>query len=192
MVNLMKRTLTIDVIPEQAGNILNAVEKIVHSHEPEVAVSEYKGEASIVAKKEEAGENDDDSKKMMARLISGAAIYVLGIALTASANVPLPVKLGFLIVAYIILGGDVVMRAVKNIAKGHVFDENFLMSLSTIGAFAIGEYPEAVAVMLFYQVGEFFQDMAVKRSRKSIADLMDIRPDAASVNRNGELIMPTR
>ena len=68
-----------------------------------------------------------------------------------------------------------------------MFDENFLMSLSTVGAFIIGEYPEAVAVMLFYQVGEFFQEMSVKRSRKSIADLMDIRPDAATVSRNGEL-----
>ena len=69
-----------------------------------------------------------------------------------------------------------------------MFDEHFLMSVSTIGAFVIGEYPEAVAVMLFYQVGEFFQSLAVKRSRKSISDLMDIRPDCATVRRNGELI----
>jgi Zn2+/Cd2+-exporting ATPase len=77
---------------------------------------------------------------------------------------------------------------VRNISKGRVFDEHFLMSVSTIGAFVIGEYPEAVAVMLFYQVGEFFQSLAVKRSRKSISDLMDIRPDSATVRRNGELI----
>jgi len=76
---------------------------------------------------------------------------------------------------------------VKNITRGQVFDEHFLMSVSTIGAFAIGEYPEAVAVMLFYQVGEFFQSLAVKRSRKSISDLMDIRPDSATVKRNGVL-----
>lgn len=75
----------------------------------------------------------------------------------------------------------------KNITRGQVFDEHFLMSVSTIGAFAIGEYPEAVAVMLFYQVGEFFQSLAVKRSRKSISDLMDIRPDSATVKRNGVL-----
>ena len=78
-------------------------------------------------------------------------------------------------------------QAVKNITRGQVFDEHFLMSVSTIGAFAIGEYPEAVAVMLFYQVGEFFQSLAVKRSRKSISDLMDIRPDSATVKRNGVL-----
>ena len=89
--------------------------------------------------------------------------------------------------AYVILGWDVVWQAVKNITRGQVFDEHFLMSVSTIGAFAIGEYPEAVAVMLFYQVGEFFQSLAVKRSRKSISDLMDIRPDSATVKRNGVL-----
>ena len=92
-----------------------------------------------------------------------------------------------MIVAYIILGWDVVWQAVKNITRGQVFDEHFLMSVSTIGAFAIGEYPEAVAVMLFYQVGEFFQSLAVKRSRKSISDLMDICPDSATVKRNGVL-----
>ena len=86
-----------------------------------------------------------------------------------------------------ILGWDVVWQAVKNITRGQVFDEHFLMSVSTIGAFAIGEYPEAVAVMLFYQVGEFFQSLAVKRSRKSISDLMDICPDSATVKRNGVL-----
>lgn len=89
--------------------------------------------------------------------------------------------------AYVILGWDVVWQAVKNITRGQVFDEHFLMSVSTIGAFAIGEYPEAVAVMLFYQVGEFFQSLAVKRSRKSISDLMDICPDSATVKRNGVL-----
>ena len=79
------------------------------------------------------------------------------------------------------------MAGSENITRGQVFDEHFLMSVSTIGAFAIGEYPEAVAVMLFYQVGEFFQSLAVKRSRKSISDLMDIRPDSATVKRNGVL-----
>lgn len=79
------------------------------------------------------------------------------------------------------------MAGSENITRGQVFDEHFLMSVSTIGAFAIGEYPEAVAVMLFYQVGEFFQSLAVKRSRKSISDLMDICPDSATVKRNGVL-----
>ena len=108
-------------------------------------------------------------------------------ALTVFAKLPTLAELAFLIVAYVILGWDVVWQAVKNITRGQVFDEHFLMSVSTIGAFAIGEYPEAVAVMLFYQVGEFFQSLAVKRSRKSISDLMDICPDSATVKRNGVL-----
>ena len=107
--------------------------------------------------------------------------------LTVFAKLPTLAELAFLIVAYVILGWDVVWQAVKNITRGQVFDEHFLMSVSTIGAFAIGEYPEAVAVMLFYQVGEFFQSLAVKRSRKSISDLMDICPDSATVKRNGVL-----
>ena len=94
---------------------------------------------------------------------------------------------GIFIVSYIIVGFEVLIRATKNIFRGDVFDENFLMSIATIGAFAIGEFPEAVAVMLFYQIGELFQDYAVDKSRKSIANLMDIRPDYANVYRDGKL-----
>lgn len=90
-------------------------------------------------------------------------------------------------VAYIIAGGEVLLRAFKNILRGQVFDENFLMAIATIGAFAIGEFPEGVAVMLFYEVGEMFQDYAVNKSRKSISDLMNIRPDFANlIDLNGE------
>ena len=91
------------------------------------------------------------------------------------------------IIAYLIVGFEIVLEAVENIFKGKVFDENFLMAIATIGAFAIGEFPEAVAVMLFYQVGELFQSYAVDKSRKSIASLMDIRPDYANVKRNNEI-----
>ena len=95
---------------------------------------------------------------------------------------------GIYIIAYLIVGLDIVLKAIRNIFRGKVFDENFLMTIATIGAFAIGEFPEAVAVMLFYQVGELFQDYAVDKSRKSIANLMDIRPDYANVKRNGEIL----
>lgn len=185
-VNLMKQTLTVSVDAAAAAEVTKQIETIVHAHEPDVEVSEYAEEK--VSKETSQKTDDDDSKKMTIRLAVGAVIYALGIALKVFTHVPLPVELGFLIVAYIILGIDVVLKAIKNIAKGRVFDENFLMSLSTVGAFVIGEYPEAVAVMLFYQVGEFFQDMAVKRSRRSISELMDIRPDSANVKRNGELL----
>ena len=138
-------------------------------------------------KDEKAAVYNDEDKKRTIRLAVGAVVYAIGMALTVFAKLPTLAELAFLIVAYVILGWDVVWQAVKNITRGQVFDEHFLMSVSTIGAFAIGEYPEAVAVMLFYQVGEFFQSLAVKRSRKSISDLMDIRPDSATIKRNGVL-----
>ena len=91
------------------------------------------------------------------------------------------------IVSYIIVGLEIVIKAIRNITRGKVFDENFLMTVATIGAFVIGEFPEAVAVMLFYQVGELFQNYAVDKSRKSISNLMDIRPDFANVEKNGKI-----
>lgn len=96
-------------------------------------------------------------------------------------------KLGLFFVAYLIAGGKVLYNAVKNLVSGNVFDENFLMSVATLGAFAIGEYPEAVMVMLLYQIGEYLQDKAVANSKKSIADLMNIRPDYANIEKDGQL-----
>ena len=92
------------------------------------------------------------------------------------------------IIAYIIVGFEIVKKAIKNIIRGKLFDENFLMTIATLGAFGIGEFPEAVAVMLFYQIGEYFQDYAVDKSRKSITSLINIRPDYANVERNGKLL----
>ena len=90
--------------------------------------------------------------------------------------------------AYLIVGVDIVLRAIKNIFKGEIFDENFLMAIATVGAICIGEYPEAVMVMLLYQIGEKLQDNAVEKSKQSISSLMNIRPDYANVEINGELI----
>lgn len=123
--------------------------------------------------------------KRLWRIIIGAAVLATAVLLSLN-NEWLQIVL--FIISYIIVGGDVVKRAVKNIFKGQVFDENFLMSIATIGAFFIGEYPEGVAVMLFYQVGELFQSYAVGKSRKSIASLMDIRPDYANVKKGDELV----
>ena len=91
------------------------------------------------------------------------------------------------VISYLIVGFEILKKAIRNILRGKVFDENFLMSVATMGAFAIGEYPEAVAVMLFYQIGELFQSYAVDKSRKSIASLMDIRPDYANVYQEGNI-----
>ncbi|MHB8061560.1 MAG: heavy metal translocating P-type ATPase [Ruminiclostridium sp.] len=123
-------------------------------------------------------------KKTIIRIGIGSIVFVTAILAPLSNYL----NLAIFLLAYIIIGGDVLIRAIKNIAHGQVFDENFLMCIATLGAFFVGEYPEGVAVMIFYQVGELFQNFAVGRSRKSIAELMDIRPDYANVKRNGELI----
>lgn len=124
-------------------------------------------------------------KKRILRISIGAVVFLAAAIMNLSIEW---LQIALFVISYIIVGGDVVKKAVKNIFRGKVFDENFLMSIATIGAFLIGEYPEGVAVMLFYQVGELFQSYAVDKSRKSIASLMDIRPDYANVKKGDELV----
>ena len=114
------------------------------------------------------------------------ALILFIVAILANFNNEL-INDGIFIIAYLIVGLEILRKAVRNITRGKVFDENFLMTVATIGAFGIGEFPEAVAVMLFYQVGELFQSYAVDKSRKSISSLMDIRPDFANVERDGKI-----
>lgn len=132
------------------------------------------------------------TKKMKKKLIFilVALVLLVGALLCpAGLQEELPILQTILFVlAYLLVGFEVLKKAFHNLLKGHVFDENFLMSVATLGAFGIGELEEAVAVMLFYQVGEFFQSYAVDKSRKSVAALMDIRPDYANVYRNGEIV----
>ena len=132
------------------------------------------------------------SRLLIIRIIVSAVLFAAGfflpfekLAVTGPLSSFLP--LAYYLWTYLIIGYDVLLDAVKNIRKGQIFDEQFLMSIATIGAFAIGDYAEGVAVMLFYQVGEMFQTMAVGKSRRSIASLMDIRPDYANVEVDGEL-----
>lgn len=125
-----------------------------------------------------------ENQKRLVKTLIGAAVYVAAIATRVEGSL---YSLGAFLAAYFIIGGDVLWRAIRNILRGKVFDENFLMSLATVGAFIVGDFAEAVAVMLFYQVGELFQDYAVDQSRKSIAGLMDIRPDYANVQRGDAL-----
>ncbi len=122
-------------------------------------------------------------KKMLARIVTAAALFVLLRIWDPQGWQGLVLYL----VPYAIVGWDVIWKALRNIRNGQVFDENFLMGVATIGAFGCGEYAEGVAVMLFYQIGELFQNVAVARSRRSISDLMEIRPDSANVERGGEL-----
>ena len=123
-------------------------------------------------------------KKALYRILAGGIVFLLATLL----NLENPyLELVVYLVAYAITGGDVIVKAVRNIGHGQIFDENFLMTIATAGAFCVSEYPEGVAVMLFYQIGELFQNVAVNQSRKSISDLMDIRPDYANIERNGQV-----
>ena len=123
-------------------------------------------------------------KKTLVRIVIGFAALLIASFLPAEGYLQLAAYL----VPYLIIGYDILWRAVRNIMHGQIFDENFLMTIATVGAFALGEYREGSAVMLFYQVGELFQSVAVGRSRKSISSLMDIRPDYANLEKNGGII----
>ncbi|WMJ86061.1 heavy metal translocating P-type ATPase [Anaerocolumna sp. MB42-C2] len=123
-------------------------------------------------------------KKQLIRIFITAGLYITAILLPFNGIA----KLAVFLVVYCIIGGDILLKAGRNILHGQVLDENFLMAVATVGAFFLGEYPEGVAVMLFYQVGEWFQSYAVSKSRRSISELMDIRPDFANVLRDGQLV----
>lgn len=123
-------------------------------------------------------------KKRGIKIIISAILFVLALVIPFSNEW---INNGLFIISYLVVGFEILKKAVRNIFRGKVFDENFLMVVATIGAFAIGEFPEAVAVMLFYQVGELFQSYAVDKSRKSIASLMDIRPDYANIEKDGKI-----
>ena len=123
-------------------------------------------------------------KHLLTRILVAAVLFLAGSLL----HLPEYVEMGVFLVCYAVVGWDIVWKAITNILHGQVFDENFLMTIATIGALILGEHSEGVAVMLFYQVGEWFQSYAVSKSRKSIASLMDIRPDYANVEQDGKLV----
>jgi len=181
MVNFMMKTLTIEF--QQNTNIDEVMEKIkniIISLEPHIKVIEKTKEDHD----HDHNHGDIDRNKVLIKLFVGAILFAIPtfIKLNEIATVSL------YLISYLIIGYDIVWRAMKNISKRQIFDENFLMTIATIGAFAIGEYPEGVAVMLFYKVGELFQDIAVNNSRKSIQALMDIRPDFANLKVKGDTV----
>ncbi|MDO7344802.1 cadmium-translocating P-type ATPase [Bacillus subtilis] len=174
-VNFAASTLTVSADGKEEQWVTNKIEKKVKSIDPHVTIRQ---------KHKKKSADDGYRNRMVNMLIRMAAAVILGAAayLVHSGTI----EFCLFLAAYLIIGGDIVIRAVKNIIRGQVFDEHFLMALATIGAFLIQQYPEGVAVMLFYQIGELFQGAAVSRSRKSISALMDIRPDYANVKtKNG-------
>ncbi len=132
-----------------------------------------------------APKQDDGDKKEIIELVAGAVCMLAGVLLE---SVSLPISIVVFLVGYVILGRDVVWTAVRNLFSGHVFDENFLMTVATIGAFLIGEYPEAVDVMLFFRIGEVFEHRAVEKSRSQIMDAVDMRPETVQLEQDGETI----
>lgn len=180
-VNFAASTLTVSAGGKEEQWVANKVEKKVKSIDPHVTVRQ---------KHKKKSAEDNYRNRMINMLIRMAVAVILGAAAYVVHSGT--IEFFLFLAAYLIIGGDIVIRAIKNISRGQVFDEHFLMALATIGAFLIQQYPEGVAVMLFYQIGELFQGAAVSRSRKSISALMDIRPDYANVKtENGiELVSP--
>lgn len=182
-VNLLNQTIEVEVGKDAARGLVEQVRQIVDRTEPGVKVYEDQKTREGKEGAEEASEGESLKKEIMLR---GLGAVLFGIALLI--HQPGALRIALFFVSYLIIGGEVLWRAGRNIIHGQIFDENFLMALATVGAFAVKEFPEAVAVMLFYQIGETFQDLAVDRSRRSIKALMDIRPEFANIEREGEII----
>jgi len=175
-VDIISRKLAVET--EESTNIYRlfaGIEGVVKRIEPDVKV--IPADHQAVDQLYNSEEDSLTDNKQIIKLVAGGALFAAGIILDLSSWLELTVFL----LSYVIIGGAVLLRAIQGIALGQVFSEYFLMSIATIGAFLIGEYPEGVAVMLFYLVGEILQDRAVNQSRRSISSLMDIRPDYANL-----------
>lgn len=183
-VNFTTKKLTFSLeATKEYERVLQESKDIIKKLEPEVVVKSIDKNISTESR---SSSNEENNEELKGKFIQFSVAFIL--FLTALIfDLPEKIEILTLFVSYLLAGGEVVLRAFKNILRGQVFDENFLMSVATIGAFAIGDYAEGAAVMLFYQVGELFQDLAVNRSRKSIADLMDIRPDYANLLIGGQV-----
>ena len=211
--NFSTTVLTVKINKEEEkNNIVNEIKSIVKKLEPHVKVIEKTDNKDIKVNKSEctsscctnSHEHESNNEEHHGHthefkenngflgyakdnllLIIGTIVYIIALAYKSNDNLLSFILFG---ASYLIIGGEVILNAIKNIIRGEIFDENFLMSIATIGAFFIGEYPEAVAVMLFYQIGEVFQGYAVNKSRKSISSLMNIRADHANVLRDDKEI----
>ena len=165
---------------EELPRITDEAVQIIKKYEPHLVLEIMKDDNET----EDKGAQDFTTKRKLIKLGVGTIFFAIALLF----NFALPIKLSIFLLSYFLIGGDVLTKAIKNILRGQIFDENFLMTIATIGAFLVGEYPEAVAVMLFYQIGEAFQDSAVNKSRRSIKALMDIKPDYANMIINGQAV----
>ncbi|MCF6464793.1 heavy metal translocating P-type ATPase [Clostridium sp. Cult2] len=180
--DFVSKKLKIHVVEEnKSKGIIDEIKYIIKRLEPDVKVVEENSNLQPNHQHNHGNINKNDIFKI---IISGILFIMPWIFKLE--GVP---KLTIYLMAYILVGFEIIIRAIRNLLAGQPFDENFLMTVATIGAFAIGEYPEGVAVMLFYQVGEFFQGLAVNHSRRSISSLVDIRPDYANLEKNEEIVV---
>jgi len=185
--NFINKKLILNISNEDDRiKIINEAINIINDTEPGLNINIIENENNKIQNKSINEEEKYSSKRDLVKLIIGFIIYVIAIY-QSSKGIESQLMNILLIISYIVVGGGVLLKSIKNITKGRIFDENFLMSIATIGALAIGEISEAVAVMLFYQLGEYLQGIAVGKSRKSIASLMDIRPDSANLKVNNEM-----
>lgn len=175
-VTLTFATSQLLVEAKKPDEVLPKLREIADKMEPGTVIEEYSSEKEKSVEADEDGD-DDDVKVELIKIAIGAFVFIGGVVCQKYLNVIPAVYIELFVVSYIILGGEVVLKAVKNLFRGKLFDENFLMSIATIGAFATGEYPEAVGVMLFYEIGELFEDIAVGKSRKQIMEAVDMRPE---------------
>jgi len=188
-ISFMTKILTLHIEDNVVDleSILSQVNIIVKKIEPGVKVVDKDDKKELLdtgkGEHNHVPNEGEDNKKEIIRLIIGAGFFGIALVFKFSTTV----KFTLFFASYVLVGGEVLLRAFRNILRGEFFDENFLMSIATIGAFTIKQYPEGVVVMLFYKVGEFIQSIAVNRSRKSISDLMDIRPDYANLKVGSEL-----
>ncbi len=179
-IDFVTKRLRVNIVEEdRLKGIIEEIKNIVKRLEPDVKVVE-EGHDHQYSHDHDHG---DIGRKGIIKIIISGILFVIPWLLKLD-GIP---RLTIYLAAYIIIGMEIIIRAIKNLFAGQPFDENFLMTVATLGAFAIGEYPEGVAVMLFYQVGEFFQGLAVNHSRKSISSLVDIRPDYANLEKNEEI-----
>ncbi|MBQ1532365.1 MAG: cadmium-translocating P-type ATPase [Solobacterium sp.] len=176
-ISFMNSTLTYDCDEADVIRIENEVKEIFAKEEPDAVVSPLTEE---VRRETKTVPDQVEDKSMLYRLLCGAVLFAAGLFLKGTAQTAVELA------AYLVLGWDVLYKAVKGIGRGQVFDEHFLMAVATIAAIYLKDYREAAGVMLFYQIGEYFQDLAVAKSRRSIGELMDIRPESAEVYRRGQ------
>ncbi|MGN0658369.1 MAG: heavy metal translocating P-type ATPase [Emergencia sp.] len=178
-------TKQLRISADHPDDLLPQIQKICASIESAVTVRPRETAAAETAAAPAAESSERKEKQESLLLIAGAILFAAGFALHHEGTY-MTASIVILVIAYIILGGRVLLDAVRGMAHGQIFDENFLMGIATLGAFAIAEYPEAVGVMLFYRIGEYFEDRAVERSRGQIMAAVDMRPETVTLVKGGE------